>query len=206
MTAKCLSALLLPAALSPRLCPACLLVLDVVPCSWTCWSLGTGSTWIWWPGAWDPSARRATGLAGACAGCWWVGRREMGRFQLHPGRGAKNAKKGESESKKEQKMMHAQRATLIQVGSCRVTNALLLLLAQALHFLLQEALALLLLGVLGAPPRVQLKTPHFAASYPPAAGARSQQPRSSPCRWIPCPGLPEKRASHLHRQVGPGEL
>ena len=42
-------------------------------------------------------------------------------------------------------MMHAQRATLIQVGSCRVTNALLLLLAQALHFLLQEALALLLL-------------------------------------------------------------
>ena len=28
MTAKCLSALLPPAALSPRLCPACLLVLD----------------------------------------------------------------------------------------------------------------------------------------------------------------------------------
>ena len=163
MTAKCLLALLPPAALSPHLCPACLLVLDVVPCSWTCWSLGTGSTWIWWPGAWDPSARRATGLAGACAGCWWVGRREMGRFQLHPGRGAKNAKKGESESLREQKMMHAQRATRIQVGSCRVTNALLLLLAQALHFLLQEALALLLLGVLGAPPRVQLETPHFAS-------------------------------------------
>ena len=61
-------------------------------------------TFFWQPGAWDPSARRATGLAGACAGCWWVGRREMGRFQLHPGRGAKNAKKGESESKKEQKV------------------------------------------------------------------------------------------------------
>eukprot|EP01046_Picozoa_sp_COSAG06_P082100 COSAG06_NODE_29165_length_560_cov_1.339827_1_plen_30_part_10 len=30
----------------------------------------------------------------------------MRRFQLHPGRGAKNAKKGENESKKEQKMMH----------------------------------------------------------------------------------------------------
>ena len=206
MTAKCLSALLPPAALSPHLCPACLLVLDVVPCSWTCWSLGTGSTWIWWPGAGDPSVRRATGLAGACAGCWWVGSRELGCFQLRQQMGAKNAKKGESESKKEQKMMHAQRATLIQVGSCRVTNALLLLLAQALHFLLPQALALSLLGVLGAPPRVQLKTPHFASSYPPAASARSDQPRSSPCRWIPCPGLPEKRASHLSRQVGPGEL
>jgi hypothetical protein len=29
----------------------------------------------------------------------------------------------------------------MQAGSCRVTNSLLLLLAQALHFLLQEALA-----------------------------------------------------------------
>ena len=77
----------------------------------------------------------------------------MGRFQLHPGRGAKNAKKGESESKKEQKMMHAQRATLIQVGSCRVTNALLLLLAQALHFLLLLALALSLLEARAAPDR-----------------------------------------------------
>ena len=103
-------------------------------------------TFFWQPGAWDPSARRATGLLGACAGCWWVGSREMRRFQLRQQMGAKNAKKGESESKKEQKMMHAQRATLIQVGSCRVTNALLLLLAQALHFLLQEALARLLLS------------------------------------------------------------
>ena len=61
-------------------------------------------TFFWQPRAWDPSARRATGLVGACAGCWWVGRREMRRFQLHPGRGAKNAKKGENESKKEQKV------------------------------------------------------------------------------------------------------
>ena len=60
----------------------------------------------------------------------------MGRFQLHQQKGAKNAKKEESESVREQKLMRAQRATLIQVGSCRVTNALLLLLAQALHFLL----------------------------------------------------------------------
>ena len=102
--------------------------------------------------------------------------------------------------------MRAQRATLIQVGSCRVTNALLLLLAQALHFLLQEALALLLLGVLGALLLVQLKTPHFAPSHPPAAGARSEQPSVSACRWVLCPGPPEKRASHLSRQVGPGEL
>ena len=117
--------------------------------------------------------------------------------------GAKNAKGVESESKKVQKMMRAQRATLIQVGSCRVTNALLLLLAQALHFLLPQALALLLLGVLGAPPRVQVKTPHFAASYPPAASARSQQPRSSPCRWIPCPGPPDPDAASPQRPAGP---
>jgi hypothetical protein len=53
---------------------------------------------------------------------------------------------------------------------------------------------------------VQLKTPHFASSYPPAAGARSDHTHSSPYRSIPCPGQPEKRASHLSRQVGPGEL
>ena len=61
-------------------------------------------TFFWQPGAWDPSARRATGLAGACASCWWVGRREMGRFQLHRQKGAKNAKKGESESFLKQKV------------------------------------------------------------------------------------------------------
>jgi hypothetical protein len=32
----------------------CLLVLDVVLCSWTCWSMEAGSTWIWRPGAGDP--------------------------------------------------------------------------------------------------------------------------------------------------------
>ena len=42
------------------------------------------------------------GVIGACAGCWWVRRREMGRFQLHRQKGAKNAKKGESESLREQ--------------------------------------------------------------------------------------------------------
>ena len=117
--------------------------------------------------------------------------------------GPKNAKHVESESVREQKMMRAQRATLIQVCSCRVTNVLLLLLAQALHFLLQEALALLLLGVLGALLLVQLKTLHFASSCPPAAGARSGQPRISPCRWIPCPGPPDPGAASLHRPAGP---
>ena len=58
----------------------------------------------------------------------------MGRFQLHPGRGAKNAKGVESESLREQKIMRAQRATLIQVGSCRVTNALLSFLHKRLTF------------------------------------------------------------------------
>ena len=74
----------------------------VVLCSWTCWSMEAGSTWIWRPGAGDPSVRRDTGLTRACAGCWWVGRREMGRFQLHQQKGAKNAKKEESESLREQ--------------------------------------------------------------------------------------------------------
>ena len=74
----------------------------------------------------------------------------MGCFQLRQQMGAKNAKKEESESVREQKMMRAQRATLIQVGSCRVTNALLLLLAQALHFLLPQALVPHALRVLGA--------------------------------------------------------
>jgi hypothetical protein len=50
---------------------------------------------------------------------------------------------------------------------------------------------------------VQLKTPHFAASYPPAASARSQQPRSSPCRWIPCPGPPDPDAASPQRPAGP---
>ena len=109
MTAKCLSALLLPAALSPRLCPACLLVLDVVPCSWTCWSLGTGSIWIWWPGAWDPSARRATGLLGACAGCWWVGSRETGHFLRHTADG-RQERQGRGERELEGAEDHA-RAT-----------------------------------------------------------------------------------------------
>ena len=63
--------------------------------------------------------------------------------------------------------------------------------------------ALLLLGVLGALLLVQLKTPHFASSYPPAAGARSSQPRISPCRWIPCPGPPDPGAASLHRPAGP---
>ena len=75
----------------------------VVLCSWTCWSMA-GSTWIWWSGAGDPSARRDTGLTGACAGCWWAGRREMECFQLHRQKGAKNAKKEESESFLKQKV------------------------------------------------------------------------------------------------------
>jgi hypothetical protein len=67
----------------------------------------------------------------------------------------------------------------------------------------QEALALLLLGVLGALLLVQLKTPMFAPSRPPAAGARSGQPRISPYRWIPCPWPPDPGAASLHRPVGP---
>ena len=78
------------------------LVLHVVPCSWTCWSVEAGSTWIWRSHAYYPSATRDTGLFGACAGCWWVGRRELGCFQLRQQMGAKNAKKEESESLREQ--------------------------------------------------------------------------------------------------------
>ena len=90
--------------LSTSVPPVCSFWTYVVPCSWTCWSMEAGSTWIWRPGAGDPSVRRYTGLTRACAGCWWVGRREMGRFQLHQQKGAKNAKKEESESLWEQKV------------------------------------------------------------------------------------------------------
>ena len=92
------------AALSVHLCPTCLLVLDVVLCGWTCWSMEAGSIWIWRPRAGGPSVRRDTGLTGACAGCCWVGRCEMGRFQLHRQKGAKNAKGVGSESLREQKV------------------------------------------------------------------------------------------------------
>ena len=44
------------------------------------------------------------GVIGACAGCWWVGRRELGCFQLRQQMGAKNAKKEESESFLKQKV------------------------------------------------------------------------------------------------------
>ena len=50
---------------------------------------------------------------------------------------------------------------------------------------------------------VPLKTPHFAPSRPPAAGARSGQPRISPYRWIPCPGPPDPGAASLHRPASP---
>ena len=50
---------------------------------------------------------------------------------------------------------------------------------------------------------VPLKTPHFASSHPPAAGARSDQPRISPYRWVSCPGSPDPGAASLHRPAGP---
>ena len=43
----------------------------------------------------------------------------------------------------------------------------------------------------------------FASSYPPAAGARSEQPRISGCRWIVGMGPPDPGASSLHRPAGP---
>ena len=72
-----------------------------------------------------------------------------------------------------------------------------------INLLLPQALALLLLGVLGAHLLAQLKTPQFASSYPPAAGARSEQPRISGCRWIVGMGPPDPGASSLHRPAGP---
>ena len=50
---------------------------------------------------------------------------------------------------------------------------------------------------------VPLKTPHFASSRPPAAGARSIQPRISGCRWIVGMGPPNPGAAGLHRPAGP---
>ena len=92
----------------------------------------------------------------------------------------------------EQKIMRAQRATLIQVGSCRVTNALLLLLAQALDFLLQEALALLLLGVLGAPLLGATENAPFRA-FPPTSSRRTLW--SAPYIALPMDPLPRAARS-----------
>ena len=50
------------------------------------------------------------------------------------------------------------------------------------------------------PPHV---LPRHHLSCPPAASARSGQPRISPCRWIPCPGPPDPGAASLHRPAGP---
>ena len=89
-------------------------------------------------------------------------------------------------------MMRAQRATLIQVGSCRVTNALLLLLAQALDFLLPEALALLLLGVLGAPLLGATENAPFRA-FPPTSSRRTLW--SAPYIALPMDPLPRAARS-----------
>ena len=86
--------------LSTSVPPVCSFWTYVVPCSWTCWSMEAGSTWIWRPGAGDPSVRRYTGLTRACAGCWWAGRREMGRFQWHPAEG-RQERQGRGERERE---------------------------------------------------------------------------------------------------------
>ena len=64
--------------------------------------------------------------------------------------GAKNGKGVESESLRELKAMHAPRVKLRQVHARRVSDALLLLSPPALHLLLPHAVALHVLGVLGA--------------------------------------------------------
>ena len=106
--------------------------------------------------------------------------------------GPKNAKHVESESVREQKMMRAQRATLIQVGSCRVTNALPLLLAQALHFLLPQALAPHALRVLGALlPGAAENAP--SRTFPPTSSWRTL--RSAPYLALPMDPLPRTTRS-----------
>ena len=66
-------------------------------------------TFFWWPGAWDPSASRDMGLFGACAGCWWVGRRETGHFLRHTADG-RQERQGRGERELEGAEDHA-RAT-----------------------------------------------------------------------------------------------
>ena len=92
--------------------------------------------------------------------------------------------------------MRAQRATLIQVGSCRVTNTLLLLLAQALHFLLPQALAPHALRVLGA---LLLGAAENAPSrtFPPTSSRRTLQ--SAPYLALPMDPLPWAARSRCSR-------
>ena len=91
--------------LSTSVPPVCSFWTYVVPCSWTCWSMEAGSTWIWRPGAGDPSVRRYTGLTRACAPA--AGGPEGAKWGVFSGtqqRGTKNAKKEESESFWKQKV------------------------------------------------------------------------------------------------------
>ena len=67
----------------PLPCLCRLLLLAVVLCSWTCRSYEVANTWIWWLRAGHRSAKQAMGVSGACAGCWWVQRRQTGHFLRH---------------------------------------------------------------------------------------------------------------------------
>ena len=67
----------------PLPCLCRLLLLAVVLCSWTCRSYEVANTWIWRLRAGHRSAKQAMGVSGACAGCWWVQRRQTGHFLRH---------------------------------------------------------------------------------------------------------------------------
>ena len=92
--------------------------------------------------------------------------------------------------------MRAQQATLIHLDSCRVTNTLLLLLAQALHFLLPQALAPHALRVLGA---LLLGAAENAPSrtFPPTSSRRTLQ--SAPYLALPMDPLPWAARSSCSR-------
>jgi len=67
----------------------------VLQFSRTHWPTEAAGMFFWPPGAGHRSARRESGEIGACAGCWWVQRRETGCSQLHLADGRQERQEGQ---------------------------------------------------------------------------------------------------------------
>ena len=114
MTAKCLSALLPPAALSPHLCPACLLVLDHAavhqdpPAERGGWHVFLAARGM-------GSIGKASYGAGRSVRWLLVGRKTRnGAFSAAPGEGRQ-----ERQEEGERELLEAESEVLVQEGAAR---------------------------------------------------------------------------------------
>ena len=188
----------------PCLCR--LLLLAVVLCSWTCRSYEVANTWIWRLRAGHRSAKQAMGVSGACAGCWWVQRRQTGHFLRHAADG-RQERQGRGERELPRTEGDARATSQAKTSSCTPS-------------IRRSATPFTTSASSSAPSRsrsprawrswpicwVQLKMPCLAPSHPPPASACSDHTHSSPCRSTPCPRRPETRANHLRWSVSHAEL